>query len=724
MPLLDIRGLQVEFPTPDGLVRAVGGIDLAISAGETLGLVGESGSGKSVTALSILQLLDPPGRVVAGEVLLGGVDLLKLAERKMLSVRGKRIGMIFQEPNTSLNPTVTIGSQLMEVVRVEDFDAWRSSFVRGFVRQIRRRPGTRRSYKRDSLSVGESLLRSVYVPDARQALVRFPFMFSGGMLQRAMIAVALGAGPELLIADEPTTALDVTIQAQILHILRERKKADGLTLLLITHDLGMVAEMCDRVAVMYAGRIAETAPVIELFDEPLHPYTRGLLASMPSVIRPRRTLPTIEGAVPELIGLFGSSCFFAPRCPLATEICRTEAPLTVAVRSGHTVACHVYSHDAMRPLLPQLRMLWNTAPGTVRAVGASAAEPVRPQRPDDAAASTILEAIGLSKHFKVRGGGPATLRAVDGVSFDVRSGETLALVGESGCGKTTTGELILMLQRPTAGDVRFDGRSIFRSSPREQRRIRRLMQVVFQSPRSSLDPRMRVKDILHEPAAGVARRDGAVVTKPRELLTMVGLQSRFMDLYPHQLSGGQAQRVAIARALAVRPRFLVLDEPASALDVSVQSQILNLLNNLQTEFGLTYLFISHDLRVVRNIADRTAVMYLGKVVEIGPTEQMYRRPMHPYTEALIASIPTAHPALRRERAILPGEVPSSASIPSGCRFRTRCPVADTVCREVTPEFREIAPGHWVACHFAPNATARAETPPLSGGLVASDARGA
>ncbi len=690
--LLEIRDLATHFRTRDGLVRAVDGVDLSVGRGETLGVVGESGSGKSVTAMSLMQLVEPPGQVVRGKVLLEGEDLLAMTEREMLHVRGKRLAMIFQDPSTSLNATVSVGEQLLEAVKIEKYDAWRAGPLRGAGRALRDKVLPDRAYERRSRASAVDLLRSVHLSSPAERLGQYPFMLSGGMLQRVMITVALAAHPEVLIADEPTTALDVTIQAQILDILRERKAARGLTTVLITHDLGVIAEMCDRVAVMYAGQIVEQATATALFAAPKHPYTQGLLASMPSIDQPTAAAP-IQGSVPDLITLPENECHFVARCPFAMEVCTTTRPLPFTLEGGRTVACHLYSE----PLEHQRRLRREP-------VAVSAEQPVTATViPLKVASAALLEVRDLSKHFQIRKGlfgMAAVVRAVDGISLEVNRGETFALVGESGCGKTTAAELMLRLQLPTSGDVLFEGRSLLAASGRQLKDLRQNMQVVFQNPRSSLDPRMRVKDIIAEPL--FAHRDarygarGAV----EELLGMVGLSRRLGDRFPHELSGGQGQRVAVARALALRPKLVVLDEPTSALDVTVQAQLIRLLEQLQAELGLTYVFISHDLRIVRHFSDRIGVMYLGKIVETGPTETIYTAPRHPYTRALLAAVPKGTPQQRGDRPLILGEALEAGALVGGCRFRDRCPLAREVCAEVEPPLREVGPGQWSACHFA------------------------
>ena len=693
-PLLEVKGLSTVFATRDGLVRAVDNVSFTVRPGETVGIVGESGSGKSVTALSIMGLIDHPGRITDGTIRLGGDDLRKMSEAELLHVRGKRIAMIFQEPATSLNPTVTVGEQLFEALRQDKYDAWRRGLLPGIGRSLRDLARRDRAKMKAEHEEALGLLRSVYLSQPELMLRKYPFMLSGGMLQRVMITIALASKPELLIADEPTTALDVTIQAQILQILRERKTAAGLTTIIITHDLGVIAEMCDRVVVMYAGRVVEEAPVQRLFDAPRHPYTRGLLASVPSLERPLDAAQPMDGSVPDLIGLAAETCHFAPRCPLATDLTRSARPPLVEIAPGEHVACHIYSDVDMRPLAARVGEIWGQG---------RAQEPRRAERRTTMSEEPLVEVVGLRKEYPARagffGGRSGVVRAVDGVSFDVRRGETFALVGESGCGKTTTGELLLRLQQPTAGEVRFDGRSILAARGNDLRRLRRRMQVVFQNPRSSLNPRMRVQEILAEPFQAHGDPRAGSRTAIAALLESVGLRARLADRYPHELSGGQAQRIAVARALALDPELVVLDEPTSALDVSVQTQLIRLLRSLQERRGLTYVFISHDLRIVRHFSDRIAVMYLGLIVESGTTAEIYQAPAHPYTQALLAAIPRARPGETPNRPMLVGEVGSSDADQVGCRFRARCPFATALCADVRPPLAARRDGREVACHY-------------------------
>ncbi len=663
--VLDVRNLVVEFRTASGTVRAVDGVTWSVNAGETLALVGESGCGKSVTALAVLRLLArPAGRVASGQILFEGRDLLELPERDMRTLRGRDIAMVFQEPMTSLNPVMTIGDQITEPLRIH----------LGMTRQAARTRAT-------------ELLALVGIPDAARRLDQHPHVFSGGMRQRIMIAMALACDPKLIIADEPTTALDVTVQAQILELLKDLSQRLAITLVLITHNLGIVARYADRVAVMYAGHIVEEGPADRVFAAPRHPYTVGLLRSVPRLDTARTdALDTIEGLPPNLLHP-PSGCRFAPRCAARIPACAND-PALQTTAPGHQAACH-RAMD-MPDALP------NAPP-------ASAAQP-RAAPPPPRETTPLLEVRGLSKHFAIPTGGlfggSATVHAVEDVSFTIARQETLGLVGESGCGKTTIGRLVLRLTDPTHGAILFEGQNIAAADQAEMRALRMRMQVIFQDPYSSLNPRMSVGDTVMEPLRR-RRRMGRAASRDRcaALLHQVGLPADMAARYPHQMSGGQRQRVGIARALAMEPDFIVCDEAVSALDVSVQAQIVNLLARLQAEQGLSYLFIAHDLAVVRHLSHRVIVMYLGRVMEVGPRDPLYAAPLHPYTIALLDAVPSPDPVTERARPrrVLQGELPSPLEPPSGCVFRTRCPRAIAECAAAVPPLREVQPGRFAAC---------------------------
>jgi peptide/nickel transport system ATP-binding protein len=657
--LLQVQGLKTVLYGSGAPVRAVDGIDLEIRRGETFALVGESGSGKSMTALSIMRLLPETGRIAAGKVELGGTDLLALPEAAMRLVRGRRVAMIFQEPATSLNPVLTVGYQIREVLE-------RHAPLKGA--DIDRRV--------------TELIESVGIPDAARRATEYPFQLSGGLKQRVMIAMALAAGPDLLIADEPTTALDVTIQAQILELLRGLQAKTGMAMLLITHDLGIVAQMAQRVAVMYAGHLVEVADRDRFFAAPQHPYSRKLFAALPGAAKRGGELSVIKGQVPPLTADF-PRCRFADRCDYAWDRCFAEAPGWTRTGDAQTVRCHLREEKGPA--------------GPMGGEGGTAAAPAR----EAASAKPLLSVRGLKVHFPIRKGilrrTAGWVKAVDGVSLEIGTGRTLALVGESGCGKTTAGKAILQLIRPTAGEVVFDGVDLTRLERAELRARRSAFQIIFQDPYSSLNPRMRIADILLEGMSALGVESGAAARSRRmdELLEQVGLPKDARDRYPHEFSGGQRQRIAIARALAVRPRLIVCDEPTSALDVSVQAQILNLLKALQSELGLSYLFITHNIAVVEYLAHEVSVMYLGRIVEHGTAQQVIGAPKHPYTRALLSAVPT----LEGGRGVirLAGESPSPVNPPPGCHFQPRCPEARPECAERYPDAVTDASGTRVAC---------------------------
>ena len=668
--LLQVEDLHVHFVTTRGVVRAVEGISYTVRTGEVVALVGESGCGKSVSSLAIMRLLaKPAGRIVGGRILFQGRDLLKLTDDEMREIRGRDISMIFQEPMTSLNPVLTIGFQIMEPLLIHlGLD----------MKAARKRAG--------------ELLKMVGIPDAERRLDQYPHQFSGGMRQRVMIAIGLACNPKLIIADEPTTALDVTIQAQILKLMKDLSRDLGIAMVVITHNLGIVARYADRVNVMYAAKLTEQAGARELFARPLHPYTAGLLRSVPRLDRPRGLkLETIDGMPPNLLEP-PPGCRFAPRCLAKVPESEAAPPPLVEIEPGHYSAC-VRAFE-MAKIGPE-------GLGLARA----SLLPPEPKRID--VSQPIMSVRGLKTYFEVSTGFKAlssardVVRAVDGLSFDVFRGETLGLVGESGCGKTTVGRTLLRLENATDGTIAFEGSDVTRVSGAALKAYRRKIQVIFQDPYSSLNPRMTIGEIIAEPMNVYKLQPdrGAARARARELLTQVGLFEYMAERYPHELSGGQRQRVGIARALAMEPSFIVCDEPVSALDVSIQAQIINLLEELQQKLGLTYLFIAHDLAVVRHISDRVVVMYLGKAMEIADRDALYASPLHPYTRALLDAVPIPDPEIeaRREYKVLGGEVPSPLNPPQGCVFHTRCPWASEECKMTVPELREIRPGHYAAC---------------------------
>ena len=605
--LLEVENLRTWLSGSEGVVRAVDGVSFSVARGETFAVLGESGCGKSMTALSIARLLPDSGRVVSGAVRLDGEDLLQLPESAMRDVRGGRIGMIFQEPGTSLNPVMTVGAQIAEVLLQHT--------------QLRGREAQAKVF---------DLLDAVGLPDPKSRVHEYPFQLSGGMKQRVMIAIALACEPHLLIADEPTTALDVTIQAQVLDLLRALQKKMGMSILLITHDLGVVSEMAHHVAVMYAGEIVESARRDEFFRKPAHPYSRKLFASLPDRQARERSLAVIRGRVPSLAQQF-QGCRFADRCDFAWELCSTTPPAWNVAGPQHGARCHLYGEGART----------QKAADVLRMSGQAAA--CGPVHPDTDA--TLLTVEDLKIHFPIRKGifkrVVGHVKAVDGVSLSVRAGRTLALVGESGSGKTTVGKGIVQLLPLSGGSVNFNGIDLSSLSAGELRGKRRDFQIIFQDPYSSLNPRMRVLDIVEEGmiALGVGGDRQARAARVDSILAQVGLGAEMKYRYPHEFSGGQRQRIAIARALAVEPKLIVCDEPTSALDVSVQAQILNLLRELQSRLCIAYLFITHNMSAVEFLADEVAVMYLGKIVEQGHADEVLSRPKHAYTQALLAAVP-------------------------------------------------------------------------------------
>jgi peptide/nickel transport system ATP-binding protein len=669
MSLLRVESLKTALASAAGVVRAVDDVTFEVAAGETFALLGESGCGKSMTALSLMRLLPDAGSIVGGRILLGGRDLLALSESEMREVRGSELAMIFQEPATSLNPVLTVGEQIVEILE-------RHASMKGAA--ARRR--------------ALELVAAVGIPDPGRRLDEYPFQLSGGMKQRVMIAMALAGDPALLIADEPTTALDVTIQAQVLELLGQLQRSRGMGMLLITHDLGIVSQLAQRVGVMYAGELVEIADRSAFFASPKHPYSSKLFAALPRPERRGAALETLPGNVPPLSTMF-TGCRFAERCPRVWERCRNELPSWHAAEAGHVVRCHLY--DAQAP----------AAEGSARVAATSSLHSDESDAMPQDSGAPLLEVAGLKVHFPIRQGVfkrvVGQVKAVDGVSLRLTLGRTLALVGESGCGKTTVGKAILQLLQSSGGNVRFAGEELTSLSPARLRALRAEMQIVFQDPYGSLDPRMRVGDIIEE---GMAALDTASERAVRdrqidEMMARVGLSSEMRSRYPHEFSGGQRQRIAIARALAVEPRLLVCDEPTSALDVSVQAQILNLLKELQATLGLAYLFITHNIGVVEYLAHEVAVMYLGRIVERGGVREILRDPKHPYTEALLSAVPRLDADTGRTVIVLKGDMPSPARPPAGCHFHPRCPRAMPQCSVGYPAETQLGGGRSVCCYL-------------------------
>ena len=668
--MLDVKDLRLGFVAGRQTQAAVDGISFAIAQGETFALLGESGCGKSVTAQGVLRLLPSAGRVLGGSVRFGGEELLTLPEAAMRSLRGARMAMIFQEPATSLNPVLTVGRQIGEVLERH--------------RALTGEPARRRMLE---------LLRQVGIADPERRLYEYPFQLSGGMKQRVMIAIALAGEPDLLIADEPTTALDVTVQAQILDLLAGLQAERGMGMLLITHDLGVVARMAHRIGVMYAGELVEVAGREQFFGAPRHPYTQALFAALPEVSRRGHKLLTIPGQVPSLAAM-PAGCRFAARCPQAMAICREQPPDWRTVADGHQLRCHS-PEAAANKAQAVTKTAAQTVTETVAEVVAKAA----------ASDAPLLTVAGLTVHFPIRKGilqrTVGHVRAVDGVSLSIAPGRTLALVGESGCGKTTVGKALLQLIPPTEGSVALAGGELVGLAGRRLRAARRQMQMVFQDPFASLNPRLRVGEIIAEGmgALGLVSAPAAQDAAVAALLRQVGLPADAAARFPHEFSGGQRQRVAIARALAVQPQLLICDEPTSALDVSVQAQILNLLKSLQTELSVAYLFITHNFAVVEYLAHEVAVMYLGRIVEQGRAEEVLGSPLHPYTRALLSAVPAPRLSEGGQRIRLSGETPSPARPPAGCHFHPRCSKATDLCRQIYPEMTAATPTHRIACHW-------------------------
>ncbi len=659
MTLLKVDGLVTRLR---GGAAIVDDISFQISAGETFALLGESGCGKSMTALSLLRLLPDGVENSSGTMVLGETALHALAEREMQEVRGGRMAMIFQEPGLSLNPVMTVGEQIAEVLSLH--------------KNLKGEAATARSIE---------LLTQVGISDAVRRVNEYPFQLSGGIKQRVMIAMSLAGGPKLLIADEPTTALDVTIQAQVLQLLRETQQQSGMAMLLITHDLGVVAENAHRVGVMYAGQIVEQATREKLFSKPLHPYTQKLFSALPDARRSGHPLAAIPGSVP-MLGSISTGCRFAPRCDRAWDMCHEKTPEWHVVEDCG-VRCHLYQDAGYQILEADIPYMHS---------------PDKKLNLETRILSPLLQVDDLRVHFPIRKGllqrVVGQVKAVDGVSLAIAQGRTLALVGESGCGKTTLGKALLRLVQATSGSARFADRELIGASEE-----RASMQMVFQDPFASLNPKMRVAEILEEgmSALKIGSDSAARQALLDELLDKVGLERDSKWRYPHEFSGGQRQRIAIARALAVSPQLLICDEPTSALDVSVQAQILNLLKSLQEELGLSYLFITHNLAVVEYLAHEVCVMYLGRIVERGTTQEVMRSPKHPYTQALLSAVPRIDGA-GREYVRLEGELPSPANPPQGCHFAPRCQNVMPVCVKIFPEMNAVETrSHTVCCHLYP-----------------------
>lgn len=669
--ILDVQNLHVRFANEAGSLHAVRDVSFSLYAGETLALVGESGSGKSATAMAIMGL-QPDSASVTGSIRLHGEELVGATDDALSLLRGKSIAMVFQDPLSAMTPVFTIGEQLIESIQVHDSGSVNDARARAI-----------------------ELLDLVGIPEPVQRMNAYPHEFSGGMRQRVLIAMAIANNPDVIIADEPTTALDVTIQAQVLDVLQSVCEKTNAALLLITHDLGVVARIADNAMVMYAGRIVEQGSVNALFYDSQMPYTMGLLGSLPRAGSDKSVaLSAIEGNPPSLLSP-PAGCAFSPRCPMVDSLCLEREPALVQLTEpGHWSAC--VHHQLIKRDSITHADLFQPKSSTATTSSVSAA---------DVKHAKVMEMSDVKKHYPLYKGGVfrrrvGTVFAVDGIDLTLYQGETLGLVGESGCGKSTTARSILDLEPPTTGTIRLFGDNIRQLDTKQKRlALRRKLQIVFQDPIASLDPRMSVFDLIAEPLGVFNDNPDTIDTRVNELLQLVGLDASYLARFAQQLSGGQSQRVCIARALALEPQLLVLDEPVSALDVSIRAGIVNLLQELKASLGLSYLFVAHDLALVRHIADRVAVMYLGKIVETGTVEAVYENPVHPYTQCLLSAMPIADPKLERSRVrqIPIGELPSPASPPKGCHFHARCPKKvrlsseqQRLCVEVSPELTQAS----------------------------------
>jgi peptide/nickel transport system ATP-binding protein len=676
-PLLRVQDLEVSYHTREGVLTAIRDASFEVHRGEIVGLVGESGCGKSTVASAVMRLLPPNGEISKGRIVLNDQDITGLDLEQMRQYRGRDMAMIFQDAMTSLNPVFRIDRQMIDA------------------QLAHLSTGTGKTETELQARAVEMLDR-VGIPDAGERIKEYPHQFSGGMRQRIMIAMALLSNPSLLVADEPTSALDVTLEAQILELILKLRDEFNTAMLYITHDLGVVSQICDRVIVMYAGNVAETGDIFSLFEAPKHPYTQALLRAHPSHRARTHRLRTIPGLVPSLREM-PTGCKFAPRCELAREICHTQEPEFWQVGKGSAL-CHVYSPEWDGPSVESL----------IETVPLDEDQKMTPDRAWDSN-QVIIQTRDLHKHFQdnvgllgqILGQHAGSVKAVSGVDIKIRRGETLGLVGESGSGKTTLARTILRLTDPTVGSVMVSGKDISNLSTGEIRPLRAQMQMIFQDPFSSLSPRMKVSSLLLEPFR-IHNQPVTDKEKVTQLLAMVGLAAEQADKYPHQLSGGQARRLGIARALALEPDILLADEPTAGLDVSVAAGILNLLKDLRDRLQLTYIIITHNLNVIGFISDRVAIMYLGRIVELAETKKLFTRPKHPYTEALMSAIPVPDPRLRGagKRIILSGEIPSPRKPPSGCPFHPRCRYAEERCKSEMPLLRPLnKKQHWVACHF-------------------------
>lgn len=665
--VLDIRDLSVDFETSRGKVHALRNVSFAVPRNKTVGIVGESGCGKSTVISAVLRLLSKNASVVGGEILFNGMSTLTLSDKALRGLRGNKIAMVFQDPMASQNPVISIAKQMIDI-------------------QYRNADVNRAQKRKRAID----MLGRVGIPDPEMRIDGYPHEFSGGMRQRIAIAMALLVRPDLLIADEPTTALDVNMEAQIVFLLRELQQELGTSLLFVSHNLGLVAELCDYVVVMYAGEVVEQGTVRDLFYNPQHPYTQKLLECDPARLMERtENLPTIPGRVPDLRNV-PKGCIFAPRCHKAITLCATQDPLQHLISESHRARCHLVAGRTGPPLRrPRERVLSNEVS----------------ESPKDGEGLLRLENLRI--RFRTDGFVKALIKrnpdpyvdAVMDVSMELRAGETFGLVGESGSGKTTLGRSIIGLASPHSGSIRFDGSELTTLSARDYNAQRRKIAMMFQDPVASLSPRQTARALAMEPFEihGAPLKDKDA--EAERLFSMVGLSPAFFGRYPHELSGGQARRVGVARALALSPKLIIADEPTAGLDVSVQGEVLNLMGALQRQHVLTYLIISHNLPAIRHISDRIGVMYLGRLIEEGPSAEIFEQPAHPYTRALIKGVPRPDPDLRRELLSIEGEVPSLSERPTGCEFHPRCPFATDRCRSEAPAFRQVGKQRRVSCHF-------------------------
>ncbi len=678
-PVLDIRDLSVEFRTARGRIKALRNVSFSVQPGRIVGIVGESGSGKSTVLWSILDLLAGNAIVTGGQISFEGRDMLTRSAQEMLALRGEEVSVVFQDPMTSQIPVLTYVRQMRDI--------------------LYRRSGLGNAQKR---KMAVQMLDKVGIPDPEMRVDQYPHNFSGGMRQRAGIAMAMLPGPKLLLADEPTTALDVTMEAQIIHLLREMQRETGTTVVVVSHNLGLIAELCDEVVVMYAGEVVEAGNVHDIFHRAQHPYTRALLECDPARIEEKSLrLPVIPGDIPDLVQP-PAGCIFASRCQRVMPCCQIQTPPLVENGQGGYARCHLLGgpgHDSSWPPPPEVLTV---ARGGAACTGSKTISP-----------DPLLEIADLNVQFntmgpvwaKVRGVKQPWVTAVVDASIKVHAGETVGLVGESGSGKTTLARAALNLVRSQGGTVQFEGQGIRGMAERAFKPFRRDMVMMFQDPVGSLSPRKSVRALITEPMKIHGIKNVDPDGEAERLADMVRLPKALLSRYPHELSGGQARRVGVARALALNPKLVIADEPTAGLDVSVQGEILNLMADLQAEHGLGYLIITHNLPVVRHISDRLAIMYLGRIVEEGPADEVFAAPLHPYTETLVRGVPQPDPDRRRTHVVVKGEVPRLLNRPHGCDFVSRCPHARPICHQTVPPHVTVGNRRMHACHF-PLSTAR------------------